>query len=249
MFSFILGVNRFILFVLYLSLFLFIYYFLSFFWSKEVSFKKGLLLRDFLIRITNFILGIRVTIYGERPTVQGLIVANHRSYLDPIAIISQVHAFPVGKKEVESWPLIGYIGKISGVLFVDRKCEKSRQNTAENIREVLSKGYSIVNFPEGTTDILPTTVNFNYGSFVMAAKIKSALIPVAIDFKEKTDAFVGNDTFIPHFIKCFGKLTTEIKMTFFPPIYSEDPSYLLNTSKKMIDEELIRFRKEWDNEK
>jgi lyso-ornithine lipid O-acyltransferase len=242
MFSFILGVNRFILFVLYLSLFLFIYYFLSFFWSKEVSFKKGLLLRDFLIRITNFILGIRVTIYGERPTVQGLIVANHRSYLDPIAIISQVHAFPVGKKEVESWPLIGYIGKISGVLFVDR-------NTAENIREVLSKGYSIVNFPEGTTDILPTTVNFNYGSFVMAAKIKSALIPVAIDFKEKTDAFVGNDTFIPHFIKCFGKLTTEIKMTFFPPIYSEDPSYLLNTSKKMIDEELIRFRKEWDNEK
>ncbi len=210
--------------------------------------KRALHLRDFLIRVSNHILGIRTTIYGEKPTIQGLIVANHRSYFDPIVIVNQIHAFPVGKKEVASWPMIGYICKISGVLFVDRKCQKSRQETAENIREVLAKGYSIINFPEGTTDVLPTTVDFNYGSFVMATKIKSAVIPIAIDYKEKTDAFVGDDTFIPHFLKCFGKWTTEIKMTFFPPIYSEDATYLLNTSKKMIDDELIRYRKDWDNE-
>lgn len=211
--------------------------------------KRALHLRDFLIRVSNYILGIRTIIYGEKPTIQGLIVANHRSYFDPIVIVNQIHAFPVGKKEVASWPMIGYICKISGVLFVDRKCQKSRQETAENIREVLAKGYSIINFPEGTTDVLPTTVDFNYGSFVMATKIKSAVIPIAIDYKEKTDAFVGDDTFIPHFLKCFGKWTTEIKMTFFPPIYSEDATYLLNTSKKMIDDELIRYRKDWDNEK
>ncbi|WP_291097177.1 MULTISPECIES: lysophospholipid acyltransferase family protein [unclassified Flavobacterium] len=222
---------------------------MSFFWSKETNFHKALLLRDFLIRAANVLLGIRTIVYGEKPVVQGLIVANHRSYFDPIAIVNQVHAFPVGKKEVESWPLIGYLCKISGVLFVDRKCQKSRQDTAENIREVLSKGYSVINFPEGTTHILPTTVDFNYGSFVMATKIKSAVIPVAIDYKEKTDAFIGNDTFIPHFLKCFGKLTTEIKITFFPPIYSEDATFLLNTSKNKIDKELIRFRKDWDNEK
>ena len=210
--------------------------------------KRALHLRDFLIRVSNYILGIRTTIYGEKPTIQGLIVANHRSYFDPIVIVNQMHAFPVGKKEVASWPMIGYICKISGVLFVDRKCQKSRQETAENIREVLAKGYSIINFPEGTTDVLPTTVDFNYGSFVMATKIKAAVIPIAIDYKEKTDAFVGDDTFIPHFLKCFGKWTTEIKMTFFPPIYSEDATYLLNTSKKMIDDELIRYRKDWDNE-
>lgn len=209
--------------------------------------KRALHLRDFLIRVSNYILGIRTIIYGEKPTIQGLIVANHRSYFDPIVIVNQIHAFPVGKKEVASWPMIGYICKISGVLFVDRKCQKSRQETAENIREVLAKGYSIINFPEGTTDILPTTVDFNYGSFVMATKIKSAVIPIAIDYKEKTDAFVGDDTFIPHFLKCFGKWTTEIKMTFFPPIYSEDATYLLNTSKKMIDDELIRYRKDWDS--
>lgn len=220
---------------------------MSFFWSEETNSNKALVLRDFLIRVSNVILGIRTIVYGEKPTIQGLIVANHRSYFDPIVIVNLIHAFPVGKKEVASWPLIGYICKISGVLFVDRKCSKSRQETAENIREVLSKGYSIINFPEGTTHDLPTTVDFNYGSFVMATKIKSAVIPIAIDYKEKTDAFIGNDTFIPHFLKCFGKLTTEIKITFFPPIYSEDATYLLNTSKNMIDKELIRYRKDWDS--
>jgi 1-acyl-sn-glycerol-3-phosphate acyltransferase len=221
---------------------------MSFFCSKEMNSKRALQLRDFLIRGLNVILGIRTIIYGEKPNIQGLIVANHRSYFDPIVIVNQIHAFPVGKKEVSSWPMIGYICKISGVLFVDRKCTKSRQETAENIRDVLTKGYSIINFPEGTTDVLPTTVAFNYGSFVMATKIKSAVIPIAIDYKEKTDAFVGDDTFIPHFLKCFGKWTTEIKITFFSPIYSEDATYLLNTSKKMIDEELIRYRKDWDSE-
>lgn len=248
MLSLVLGLTRLIIFLLFVSFFSILFYLTSFFCSEEINSKRALHLRDFLIRVSYFILGIRTTIYGEKPTIQGLIVANHRSYFDPIVIVNQIHAFPVGKKEVASWPIIGYICKISGVLFVDRKCPISRQETAESIREVLAKGYSIVNFPEGTTDVLPTTVPFNYGSFVMATKIKAAVIPIAIDYKEKSDAFVGDDTFIPHFLKCFGKWTTEIKMTFFTPIYSDDVAYLLNTSQKMIDEELIRYRKDWDSE-
>ena len=248
MLSLLLGLTRLIIFVAFVSFFSLIFYFTSFFRSEESNSKKALVLRDFLIRVSNYILGIRTIVYGERPKVQGLIVANHRSYFDPIVIVNYIHAFPVGKKEVASWPLIGYICKISGVLFVDRKDPKSRQETAEKIREALAKGYSIINFPEGTTDDLPTTVDFNYGSFAMATKIKAAVIPIAIDYKEKTDAFIGNDTFIPHFLKCFGKWTTEIKITFFPPIYSEDATYLLNTSKNIIDKELISYRKDWDIE-
>jgi hypothetical protein len=39
----------------------------------------------------------------------------------------------------------------------------------------------------------------------------------------KTDAFVDDDTFIPHFIKCFGK-HTEI-WPIFPPLYSDDVEF------------------------
>lgn len=248
MLSHLLGLARLIIFIVFVSFFSLIFYFLHFFRSEETNSKKALELRDFIISVSNYILGIRTIVYGEKPKAQGLIIANHRSYFDPIVIVNHIHAFPVGKKEVESWPLIGYICKISGVLFVDRKDPKSRQETAEKIRDTLAKGYSIINFPEGTTDDLPTTVDFNYGSFVMATKIKAAVIPIAIDYKEKTDAFIGNDTFIPHFLKCFGKPTTEIKMTFFSPIYSEDATYLLDTSKSIIDKELLRYRKDWDDE-
>lgn len=249
MFSFLLGLIRLIFFILYVSLFSLTFYLASFFWNQETTAKRAQSLRDFLIKITNRILGIRTIVYGELPQIQGLIVANHRSYFDPIVIVSHIHAYPVGKKEVASWPLIGYLCKISGVIFVERECQDSRQKTCDTIKKTLNEGYSVINFPEGTTDILPTTVKFNYGSFKTATQIKAAIIPVAIDYKVLSDAFVNDDTFIPHFLKCFGKPTTEIKITYFPPIYSDDADFLLNTSKDMIDKELIRFRNDWNSEK
>jgi 1-acyl-sn-glycerol-3-phosphate acyltransferase len=249
MLSFLLAIIRLIIFILYVSFFALSFFLVSFFWSKKTSKRNALLLRDFILKITNRVLGIRSIIYGELPTVQGLIIANHRSYFDPILIVTHLNAFPVGKKEVASWPLIGYLCKISGVVFVDRKCQDSRQKTCENIKEIINNGNSVINFPEGTTHVLPTTITFNYGSFKTATQIKAAIIPVAIDYKVISDAFVNDDTFIPHFLKCFGKRTTEIKITYFPPLYSEDPEYLLKTSQEIIDKELIRYRKDWDNEK
>jgi 1-acyl-sn-glycerol-3-phosphate acyltransferase len=244
--SFLLGLSRLILFLFYVSFFSLLFYVASLFWSKETTSRNALLFRDFIISVLNSLLGIRLVVYGHPPAVQGLIVANHRSYFDPIIMLNHRQTFPVGKKEVESWPLIGYICKISGVIFVDRKDPESRQNACESIKASLSKGYSVINFPEGTTHIAPTTIAFNYGSFAMATKIKAAVLPIAIEYKEKTDAFIDDDTFVPHFIKCFGKPTTEIKMTYFPPLYSDDVEFLLNTSKELIDKELIRFREDWD---
>jgi 1-acyl-sn-glycerol-3-phosphate acyltransferase len=86
-------------------------------------------------------------------------------------MLNHRQTFPVGKKEVESWPLIGYLCKISGVIFVDKDPE-SRQDTSEKIKAALIKGYSVINFPEGTTHILPTTIEFNFGSFAMPRRLK-----------------------------------------------------------------------------
>lgn len=249
MFSFLLALIRLIVFILYVSFFSLTFYLASFFWDEKTTNRNALILRDFILKITTRILGIRSIVYGNLPTVQGLIIANHRSYFDPILIVSHLNAFPVGKKEVASWPLIGYLCKISGVVFVDRKCQDSRQKTCENIKEIINNGNSVINFPEGTTHVLPTTVAFNYGSFRTATQIEAAIIPVAIDYKVISDAFVNDDTFIPHFLKCFGKRTTEIKITYFAPLYSDDADFLLKTSKDMIDKELIRYRKDWDKEK
>lgn len=249
MLSFLRGLLRLIIFILYVSFFSFTFYLVSLFWNEKTKNQNALVLRDFILKITIKILGIKTTTYGDLPTTPGLIVANHRSYFDPILIVSHIHAYPVGKKEVASWPLIGYLCKISGVVFVERACQDSRNKTCEIIKKTITEGSSIINFPEGTTGIQPTTLLFNSGSFKTATQIEAAIIPVAIDYKVQSDAFVNDDTFIPHFLKCFGKRTTEIKITYFPPLYSDDSDYLLKTSQEMINKELIRYRTEWNDKK
>lgn len=249
MFSKLLGFFRLFAFALFVSFFSIIFYFSSLFWDKENQLRKGILLRNFLVKGLNIILGIRLTIYGKEPSVPGLLIANHRSYFDPLVLLNQKNALPVGKKEVESWPIIGYVCRISGVIFVDRKNPESRQNTAQKIHEALENGYSVINFPEGTTHIEPVTIDFNYGSFAMAAKINAWVIPIAIDYKVESDAFINDDTFIPHFLKCFSKKITEIKISYLSPIQSNDADYLLTIAKKGIDSELIRFHKDWNKTK
>src|SRR5690242_17741404 len=51
-----------------------------------------------------------VTVRGEIPRGPALIVANHTSYVDPIALLPVCPAIPVAKGQVLAWPIIGPIG-------------------------------------------------------------------------------------------------------------------------------------------
>ncbi|HCE54008.1 MAG: hypothetical protein APF83_03095 [Lutibacter sp. BRH_c52] len=219
----------------------------TFYKSKEKKLERGILLRRFAIRILHPILGSKITVYGKEPISSGLIVSNHRSYFDAMVILKNILASPVGKKEVESWPLIGSVTKTTGVIFVNREEKTSRTQTLKEVRAVLENGFSIFIAPEGTTHIKPTTIDFRPGTFVLAAELGVPVMPVAIDYKNLDDAWIGNDTFIPHFLKCFSKWRTEIKVSYLEPIISNNVEELISVSKSQIDQELIRFRKDWNS--
>ena len=220
-----------------------------FYKDDDLKVERGLKYRRSIIRVIHKILGTKVTVYGKESLQSGLIVFNHRSYFDPILILKNKLAFPVGKKEVESWPLIGNVAKTTGVIFVNREHKESRKKTLKKMKVILEKGYSILIAPEGTTHIEPTTIDFRPGAFVLAAQLGIPVIPIAIDYKLLSDAWIGNDTFLPHFIRCFGKWNTEIKMSFLKPIpISDNVDELITLSKKCIDDEMLRFRKDWNNE-
>src|SRR3569833_2534855 len=55
-----------------------------------------------------------VTVTGAVPRGVALIVANHVSYLVPLAILPVCPALPIAKGEVASWPLFGPIGSARG---------------------------------------------------------------------------------------------------------------------------------------
>ena len=217
-----------------------------FYKHKDKKIARGIIYRRQIIRVLHVVLGSKITVYGKEPIVSGLIISNHRSYFDPLIILRNILAYPIAKKEVESWPLIGNVCKTTGVIFVHRENKTSRSETLNKISQVLNKGFSILNTPEGTTHIEPTTIKFKPGTFVLAAQLNVPVIPVAVDYKNLEDAWVGDDTFVPHFLRCFGKWRTEIKVSYLAPIYSDNVDELISTSKKQIDSELLRFRREWN---
>jgi 1-acyl-sn-glycerol-3-phosphate acyltransferase len=219
-----------------------------FYKNKDKKLSRGIKYRRTIIRIIIILLGTKITQYGKKFNQSGLIVFNHRSYYDPIVILKNILAYPVGKKEVESWPLIGDVCKTTGVIFVQRESRESRKDTLKKMNAVLKNGYSILLAPEGTTHIEPTTIAFKPGGFIVAAQLGIPVLPIAIDYKDLNDAWIGDETFVPHFIRCFGKWHTEIKISYLEPILSDDVDYLISQSKKVIDAEMIRFRREWEAE-
>lgn len=243
----LLAIGRLFLFILIALIFFCLLMIISLFYqNKEKKLERGIFIRRFAIRILHPILGSKITVYGKEPVDSGLIVSNHRSYFDPMVVLKNVLASPVGKIEVASWPLIGNVCKNTGVIFVNRGNKASRDQTLKEVSDVLENGFSIYNTPEGTTHIKPTTINFKPGAFNIAATLGVSVIPVAIDYKNMDDAWIGDDTFIPHFLKCFSKWRTEIKVSYLEPIVSDNVEQLVSLSKNQIDQELIRFRKDWN---
>src|SRR5205814_849154 len=87
-------------------------------------------------------LEIRTTVQGRPPT-QGLVVANHLSYLD-IAIISSVMpCFFVSKAEITRWPYFGRAARTGGTIFLDRKSRASTDEVAV-MRRVASESATAI---------------------------------------------------------------------------------------------------------
>ncbi|MEM1322640.1 MAG: lysophospholipid acyltransferase family protein [Bacteroidota bacterium] len=209
--------------------------------------QHGLWVRKQWARLMVFQLGVRVKVYGAPPQTSGLVVGNHRSYFDPVVLLCDMYAFPVAKSELASWPLIGWGAKVTGILFVERSNKVDRRRVLEQIGETLRAGFFVLNYAEGTTHDGPTTIDFRPASFAMAAAEGFPIVPVATDYKNIRDAWIGDDTFVRHFFECFGKWRTEVKISYGQSLQSDDQQYLLTTSKNWIDGQLLKFREEWQN--
>ena len=81
------------------------------------------------------ICGLRIAVVGQcaadRPL---LVVSNHLSYLDIPILGSVMDMRFVPKKEIARWPVIGFICKILGAVFVDRSVGKIGEGQEANSR-------------------------------------------------------------------------------------------------------------------
>ena len=98
------------------------------------------------------IIGLRIHRQGmlsrDRPM---LILSNHVSWLDIIAIGSVAPVSFVAKAEIEGWPLFGFLAKLQRSIFVDRSRRTDTAKTNAALAERLEEGDPIVLFAESTT--------------------------------------------------------------------------------------------------
>ncbi|TNE63640.1 MAG: 1-acyl-sn-glycerol-3-phosphate acyltransferase [Bacteroidetes bacterium] len=143
--------------------------------------------------------GVRVEVTGTPPDFPCLVLANHRSYLDPILLLRDLDAFPVAKAELASWPVIGKGAKWAGILYVKRERGESRAATLRAIAETITQqGHPVILFPEGTTSDLPGMLPVKRGAFRTAERYALPVVPVAIRYTDPKSYWVGEITFLQH---------------------------------------------------
>lgn len=99
-------------------------------------------------------LGLRITVIGEpatgRPT---LLVSNHISWTDIVAIGSVADVTFVAKREVGDWFFVGLMARLQKTIFVDRSRRSDAGRTSREMGAHMAGGNAVLLFAEGQSDI------------------------------------------------------------------------------------------------
>lgn len=136
-------------------------------------------------------LRLRLRVVGTLPQERVAIIANHRSYLDILAVSSRLRATYLSRGDVETWPLIGPVLHEIDSVFVDRRELSGRARAARGLLRCLRKT-SVVIFPEGTTTGEALPAEFPLGLFRLLHRAQVAIIPATITY-DSTRAYWVED--------------------------------------------------------
>nr|WP_232897324.1 lysophospholipid acyltransferase family protein [Pontibaca salina] len=156
------------------------------------------------------ILGIRFATQGKLMNHHGAVVANHSSWLDIFALNATGRIYFVSKSEVARWPLIGWLARATGTVFIDRNPRQARQQTAL-FEARLAAGHKLLFFPEGTStdglQVLPFKTTLFQAFFAQPSDAKIHIQPVSVIYHSpqgETSRFYGwwgDMGFAPHLLK------------------------------------------------
>ena len=119
----------------------------------------------------------REKIDRSRPWV---IVTNHQSMLDiPLMYVLPLNFKWVSKKEVQKMPIFGWVLWMHGDIPVERGSRRSAKRMMERCVERLSRGTSVIVFPEGTRTRTGEIGRFKDGAFLVAKSAGVAHLPRA----------------------------------------------------------------------
>ncbi|WP_037253743.1 lysophospholipid acyltransferase family protein [Roseobacter sp. SK209-2-6] len=165
---------------------------------------------QFVCRNAFRVLGMQFQTKGTLMKQQGIVVANHSSWLDIFALNARKRVYFVSKAEVASWPGIGWLARATGTVFIERNPKKAKEQTLL-FESRLKAGHKLLFFPEGTsTDgrrVLPFKTTLFAALFQEELREDSYVQPVSVVFTAPSGeeprfyGWWGDMEFGPHLLK------------------------------------------------
>ena len=222
---------------------------LNLLYSANKAKSKSDVLKTHWLKRFSAIVKLSVIKEGELAKPGALLVSNHISWLDIIVIGQYIPAYFVAKSDILSWPIIGYLSRQGGTIFIRRGDKKHIKATAEKMLWILKQNSNIIAFPEGTTTKGDEVLGFHASLFQPALLTRSAIQPVALLYQgvaAEQVPFIGDDDFIPHLIKMLSLDKIEVRVCFLPVIKSSgrDRHSVGVEARELISQEISRGLRE-----
>ena len=147
-----------------------------------------------------------------------VMVANHISYLDPIAILSRLPAFSVAKQEVATWPFVGQLATQLGMIPYARGDTFNGAQVLRRCEDHIRRGHRVLAFPEGTTTRGHHVAGFHRGAFHLAQHCNVPVLPIVVRYDSEHAPWVGNDTFLPHYMRTSMRPVTRVSVELLDPV-------------------------------
>lgn len=173
------------------------------------------------------ILGIRVKRNGYPGSITSpcLIVSNHLSYIDILILSSATPSLFITSVEVQKTFFLGFISRLAGSLFVERRNKSRLREEIDRITDCLKKGFVITLFPEGTSSNGETIYPFKGALFSASRNSGIDFLPVCIKYNSINGKpisavnrdlayYYGDIQFFPHLMKLFFVKSIDVTVTY-----------------------------------
>ncbi|NKE55972.1 1-acyl-sn-glycerol-3-phosphate acyltransferase [Lentzea sp. PSKA42] len=150
--------------------------------------------------------GVRLRVHGAKkfqamPERGVLVVSNHVSWLDELAIDSVQPIRLVAKKDIKSWPVLGRIITAAGTVYLDREKLRELPQTVNELTATLRNGSAVGIHAEGTTWCGLASGHYKPALFQAALDAGVPVRPIVLRYRigdhvTTQPAFIGSDTLV-----------------------------------------------------
>ena len=169
------------------------------------------------------VFGMRVRGVGT-PLVGGtMFVANHVSWIDIIALLSQHMMGFIAKAEIRRWPVVGWITSHGETIYLQRGNANSLGDVMAEMSQRLRDGRAVAAFPEGGTRDGRELGAFHARIFTAAVDADAPVQPVALCFGARCEAqqvvaFAEGEHFAGNLLRLLGEPPRPVTVCFLEPI-------------------------------